>query len=181
MIIFDTETTGLPKAIASNNRHQPKIIEFAAIKLSDDDFRETDRIQFLINPKRKIPPEIIKITNITDSMLKDASFFEDKIDEIVSFFSGENNLIAHNLAFDKLMLELEFERAGRDDFEMPKNLICTVEQSFHIKGFRLKQSALFDLATDGLEFSGAHRAMNDVEALCTCALWMIDNNYIELK
>lgn len=181
MIIFDTETTGLPKAIASNPKHQPQIIEFAAIKLSDDDYKEVDRLHFLVNPKRRLPPEIVKITSITDSMLKDAPVFGEKIDELNLFFKDETNLIAHNLAFDKLMLELELERLGIDDFPMPSNLICTVAESFHVKGFRLKQSNLFGLATNGLEFAGAHRAINDVEALCTCTLWMIENNYIELK
>ena len=40
MIVFDLETTGLPKAEGSDLDIQPKIIEFGAIKIDDDEFKE---------------------------------------------------------------------------------------------------------------------------------------------
>ena len=46
MIVFDLETTGLPKAEGSDLDIQPRIIEFGAIKV-DDNFKEVDRFQFL--------------------------------------------------------------------------------------------------------------------------------------
>ena len=42
MIVFDLETTGLPKAEGSDLNIQPKMIEFGAINV-DDDFKEVDR------------------------------------------------------------------------------------------------------------------------------------------
>ena len=49
MIVFDLETTGLPKAEGSDLDIQPRIIEFGAIKV-DDDFNEVGRLQFLCSP-----------------------------------------------------------------------------------------------------------------------------------
>ena len=42
MIVFDLETTGLPKAEGSDLDIQPRIIEFGAIKV-DDDFNEVGK------------------------------------------------------------------------------------------------------------------------------------------
>ena len=47
MIVFDLETTGLPKAEGSDLDIQPRIIEFGAIKV-DDDFNEVGRLQVFV-------------------------------------------------------------------------------------------------------------------------------------
>ena len=44
MIVFDLETTGLPKAEGSELDLQPKIIEFVAIRFTDGNFEEYDRL-----------------------------------------------------------------------------------------------------------------------------------------
>ena len=49
MIVFDLETTGLPKAEGSDLDIQPRIIEFGAIKV-DDDFNEVGRLAVLCSP-----------------------------------------------------------------------------------------------------------------------------------
>ena len=55
MIIFDLETTGLPKAEGSDLDLQPRIIEFGAIKYNDDlihkgEMQEQERLEFFCNP-----------------------------------------------------------------------------------------------------------------------------------
>ena len=75
MIIFDLETTGLPKAEGSDLDLQPRIIEFGAIKYNDaligkGEMREDARLEFFCNPGHLLDPKIIKITGITDDMLK---------------------------------------------------------------------------------------------------------------
>ena len=49
LIVFDLETTGLPKAEGSDLDMQPKIIEFGAIKLTEE-LIEVDRLEFFCNP-----------------------------------------------------------------------------------------------------------------------------------
>ena len=49
MIVFDTETTGLPLTHSAPLESQPKIIEIAVIKL-DFDMNEVERFEALVNP-----------------------------------------------------------------------------------------------------------------------------------
>ena len=56
MIVFDTETTGLPLTHSAPLESQPKIIEIAVFKL-DFDMNEIERFEALVNPERPIPKE----------------------------------------------------------------------------------------------------------------------------
>ena len=85
MIVFDLETTGLPKAEGSDLDIQPRIIEFGAIKV-DDDFNEVGRLQFLCSPGFALDPYIIKLTKITDDMLEDKKPFLGYYKELCDFF-----------------------------------------------------------------------------------------------
>lgn len=180
MIIFDTETTNLIKAIAINDKHQPRMIEFAGIKLNDETLEEEERMSFFVNPLVPVPDFITKITNITTAMVSKAPPFSKRVEKLRGFFLGEKTLIAHNLSFDLGILELELKRIGVEDFPVPPNLQCTVEQSLHLENKRLNQATLYSYATGGKTFEGAHRAINDVEALAVCVKWMIGEGMIEL-
>jgi DNA polymerase III epsilon subunit-like protein len=81
MILFDLETTGLPKAEGSDLDIQPHIIEFGAIKL-DDELKEISRIEFLCNPGQPLEPIITKITGLTDADLKDERPFVAYYNEV---------------------------------------------------------------------------------------------------
>lgn len=172
MIVFDTETTGLPVAMNMPLDRQPHIIEFAAIKLDDDTLEEKDRIEFLCKPPISIPPIITNITGITDDKLKDEKPFSAYMKPLVNFFIGEKVLIAHNIDFDRKLLMFELSRMGMmTNFPWPPIHICTVEKTTFIKGHRLKLGELYEIAT-GNKIKDAHRAMNDVEALCASIAWL---------
>ena len=180
MIIFDTETTGLLKASIVDINLQPKIIELAAIKLDDQTLEEIDRIEFLVNPSSPIPKEIVKITGITDDILKDAKPFEYHYPALVDFFLGEKYLFAHNISFDIGMLKNDLIRIGRlTQFPYPPVQICTVVQTMQIKGYRLNLMAMHRHLF-GEDFKEAHRAMNDVEALTKCVKELIKTGVIKL-
>ena len=104
MIVFDLETTGLPKAEGSDLDMQPRIIEFGAIKL-DKDLEEVDRLEFFCNPGHELDPQIIKITGITDEMLKDEKPFVANYLSLCEFFLGEKTIVAQNLPFDRKILK----------------------------------------------------------------------------
>lgn len=178
MIVYDTETTGLPKPMGVPLNEQPQIIEFAAIKLDDKTLKEKDRIEFLIQPGVPLPPEIVKITGIQDVDLKDAKPFIHHLKTVVDFFLGERSMVAHNLGFDKALLKFELLRLDKEfAFPWPPDQWCTVEASYGIKNRRLHLSELHELAT-GKPHKGAHRAINDVEALCTCIRWLRKEGHI---
>jgi DNA polymerase III epsilon subunit-like protein len=78
-------------------------------------------------------------------------------------------VIAHNLSYDRDMLNIEFQRLGHF-IAWPPGL-CTVEQSVHYKGYRLNLTGLHEYLF-GQPFAGAHRARPDVEALTRCCVEM---------
>jgi len=180
MIIFDTETTGLIKANIVDLDKQPKIIEFAAIKLDDKTLEEVGRIEFLVNPKEPLDKFIVKLTGITDAKIKNEKSFEHHYEKLADFFLGEKYLLAHNIAFDMGMLKNDLARIGRlTQFPYPPIQICTVVQTFQIKGYRLNLSKMHQHLF-GEDFPEAHRAMNDVEALTKCVKNLINNQIIKL-
>lgn len=180
MIIFDTETTGLLKASIVDLDKQPKIIELAAIKLDDKTLEEIDRIEFLVNPQEPLDKVITKITGLTDEKLSGAKTFEHHYEKLADFFLGERYLFAHNIAFDMAMLRNDLARIGRQtQFPYPPKQICTVVQTFQIKGYRLNLSKMHTHLF-GEDFKEAHRAMNDVEALTKCVKELIKNQTIKL-
>lgn len=163
-LIFDTETTGLIKNSVVKIEKQPKVIEFFGA-IWDDETGEIEEHGFLINPGCKIPPEIVKITSITDEMVKESPTFFEVSEKIKALIESVDFVVAHNLAFDKVALTFEFVRGGFA-VKWPRG-ICTIEATEHINGYRLKLSALYEHLF-GESFDGAHRADADVRALVKC-------------
>lgn len=173
MIVFDTETTGLIGHPSLPLDKQPEIIELCAVKLDDTTLIETGRLDFLVRPSRlPLPPEITKITKITTEMVEREPSFARRLPLLQSFFCGESLCVAHNCAYDIGMLQLELRRLDRmHKFPWPYQQACTVELTTDLRGHRLKLGELYTIAT-GREIDGAHRAMNDVLALCDVVRWL---------
>ena len=170
MIVFDLETTGLPLAEGADLKLQPRITEFGEIKL-DEDLKEIDVIEFLVNPGIPLDPKITKITGLTDDMLKDQKPFIGRLDQIVAFFLGESFLVAHNLPFDRAILKFELERVGRIlSFPWPPEQICTVEVGETVWNKKRKLGDIY-LEVTGQEHKGAHRSIADVRALIEIVKW----------
>lgn len=180
-IIFDTETTGLQKATIVNLQQQPKIIEFAAIKIDDQTLEEKDRIEFLVNPQTPISKHITKLTGITNEKLIKAQPFVEHYETIRDFFVGEKYIVAHNLFFDIQMLKFDLERIGKlEEFPFPKINICTANQTIKLRGFRQNLGALFEYMFEVPMPKVAHRAMNDVEVLTDIFRELIKQQIIKI-
>lgn len=165
-IIFDTETTGLRLAQIVNINQQPKIIEFAAIKIDDNTLEEIERLEFFVNPQEIISAEITKLTGIKQSDLVDAKPFLHHFPALVKFFFGEKYVVAHNVDFDINMLKFELIRANRlTQFPFCPIHICTANQTMKLRGFRQSLGGLYEYLFERPMSKNAHRAMNDVEAL----------------
>ena len=85
----------------------------------------TDRFISLINPERKIDDFVVRLTGISNKMVRQAPKFYEVAKRIVEITEG-CILVAHNASFDYRILCLEFRRLG---FEYQRNTICTVEMS----------------------------------------------------
>jgi DNA polymerase III alpha subunit (gram-positive type) len=167
--VFDTETSGLIENRTLRLDRQPEIIEFYACAINLETGEMLDEFDTLIKPKKPVSDEITQITTITNDMLQDAEPFSKHANRIQGILERSPSVIAHNLAFDKDMVEIEFQRLSPGwHIEWPE-CICTVEQTNHIKGYRLSLSALHQTLF-GEPFEGAHRAKVDVQALLRCSV-----------
>ena len=168
VLAFDTETTGLIDNHTMKLTKQPEVIEFYGCLVDLSSGEVINEVEQLIKPSEKISAEITRITNITDEMVKDAPPFAQVQERIRIFIEGAPAVLAHNLSFDMEVLGLEMERLSAS-ISWPQIRICTVEQTVHLKGFRLSLANLHEHLFNE-PFPEAHRAKNDVVAMVRCAV-----------
>ena len=104
IVCFDIETTGLKVT-------QEAITEIGAVRLRNGEIVET--FQTFVDPERRLTPEIIGLTGITDEMLRGAPKLKDALTAFLAF-AGDAPLAAHNAEFD-----ISFIRAGCQKCSIP--------------------------------------------------------------
>jgi len=164
-LVFDTETTGIPKHPNAQDEVQPRIIEFGGA-LVNSDGEILKELNFLINPEQPLEDVITKITGLTDEDLADQPTFAERAPEILALFAEADALLAHNLPFDKTMMGLDIERAKVKEWIWPGVEICTVQEHADDWGRRPKLTELYEHYT-GEKLAQTHRAIEDVRALIT--------------
>lgn len=108
-VVFDLETTGL-------SSRTEQIIEIGAVKAVHGII--IDRFQTFVNPERKLPSNIINLTNINDNMLKDAPKIDEALQRFLEFI-GDAVLVAHNAVFDIAFLKEAMNRLGYPNLNNP--------------------------------------------------------------
>lgn len=169
-LLFDTETSGLIANHSVKIDKQPSVIEFYGCLADLSTGEIVNELDLLIKPPLPITAEITGITHITNDMLTGKPSFAALAEDIKDFIEDNraSALIAHNLSFDMEMTEIEFERLGLQ-IMWPPRLICTVEQTIHLKGFRLNLSGLHEFLFDE-PMKEAHRAKVDVVSMLRCCV-----------
>ena len=163
IIVFDTETTGLPLHPDAPLEKQPKIIELGAALL-DAEGKVVDTFSQLLHPGEPVTDEITKITGITNEMLVGAPKFIDVLPRLREFFGRAFAVFAHNLPFDRTLLRLDLRRAGCEDFPWPTAEYCTIGLHKSIWGRNMKMTELYEHALKK-PLPQTHRALDDVLAL----------------
>jgi len=173
-LVFDTETTGLIENLLVNSDRQPEIIEWASILVDIDSGEVVSEHETLVRPilsGGRLPADIVRITGITQDLVDGARPFSEVAEDIRRIVEAAPAVLGHNVRFDMEMVDLEFRRLKAPPVSWPAETICTVEQSAHYAGRRLKLSDLHKHVL-GETFPGAHRAMVDVRALVNVAIEM---------
>ena len=104
IVCFDIETTGLKV-------EREAITEIGAVVLKNGEI--TERFQTFVNPNRRLTPEIIGLTGITDAMLADAPQLKEALTAFLQFVNGRP-LAAHNAEFDISFIRAGCRRVGLD-------------------------------------------------------------------
>jgi DNA polymerase III epsilon subunit-like protein len=179
MIVFDLETDGLLGPSALPLEDQPKILEIGALALHAGTLQEVDRFHVLLDSGRPIPDVVTERTGISDKMVRGKPLFSEIYSDLVKFFFGHVELIAHNLAFDRGVLAGELQRMGKLlEFPWPPKHICTVERTEHFENKSLKQEYIYE-KIHGEAANQTHRALDDALQLATIVRWMHSPTPIE--
>ena len=156
-VAIDLETTGLEETA--------EIIEIGLCKVEHGEI--TDTLSYLIKPVYIIPTEITLITGIDNQMVADSPHFEDVRAEILDFI-GDNILIAHNVSFDRTILENHL------GYETP-NLWADTHDFAKVFLPTLTSYKLVSIGQElQIEASEHHRALADAE-ICAKALLIMLN------
>lgn len=181
-IIFDTETTGLPRdysAPVTDVHNWPRMVQLAW-QCHDASGDLIEAGSFIIKPEGfDIPFNAVKVHGITTECAQregqDLGFVLDRFEQAL----GQSRfLIGHNLEFDIKVVGCEFIRTGRDMTPLQKTVIDTKEESTNYcalpsgLGGKFKWPTLTELHQKlfGTSFSSAHSAIADVEATARCFL-----------
>ncbi len=150
--IVDIETTGGAHA-------NEKITEIAIIVLEENG-EIIESYETLINPLRRIPPHITRLTGITNQMVANSPTFEEVAYKI-NALTDQAIFVAHNVGFDYGFLQLEFSRIG---IEFKRRRLCTVKLSRAVfPGFRSYSLGNLIKRFD-IQVADRHRAMADTQA-----------------
>lgn len=170
-VLFDTETTGLTSSRLTREDRQPEVIDFYAARVDLATGEVLEELEFLCCPHRTpIHKKITEITGLTDEDLLNKFSFCHYSEQVKSILESAPAAIAQNASFDVEMIDMEMARC-KNNIEWPR-LICTVEETVHLRGHRLNLTALHQEMT-GQPFADSHRAKPDTQALIRVAaeLW----------
>jgi DNA polymerase-3 subunit epsilon len=156
--ILDIETTG-------GNFNEEGITEIAIYKFNGQTI--VDQFISLINPEKPIQEFVVRLTGISNKMLKNAPKFHEVAKRIIEITS-DCILVAHNTSFDYRVLKTEFDKLGYDYY---RNTICTVELSQQLMLDQPSYSLGKLSKSLGIPMSNRHRASGD--ALATVELFKL--------
>ncbi|MDR0957950.1 MAG: PolC-type DNA polymerase III [Clostridiales bacterium] len=171
-VVFDVETTGLDCS-------KERIIEIGAVKIESGEITAT--FSEFINPNMILPAEIVKLTGITDNMLKNAPPASEVIPRFLEFI-GECVVVAHNARFDVSFISAEAHRLG---VMFRNSSFCTLAAAQTL--FKSLPNHKLDTITKHLHIHLAnhHRAKDDAAATAEVFLKMrdifIEKNITSLK
>ncbi len=185
-LIFDTETTGLPKnfnAPVSDTDNWPRCVQIAW-QLHDEMGHLVSHDSYLIRPEGfNIPYDSERIHGISTALAESEgqplSLVIDKFREVL----GKTRfIVGQNIGFDMKVMGSEFFRQGLSGIleEFPVLDTCTEVTADLLKlpggkGGRFKLPTLTELHQYlfGVPFAEAHNATADVEATTRCFLELI--------
>jgi DNA polymerase-3 subunit alpha len=185
-LIFDTETTGLPKSWAapiSDTDNWPRCIQIAW-QLHDEMGNLIEHQDYLIQPDGfNIPYDAERIHGISTELAQQNGIqLKEMLEKFNSALSKAKYIVGQNVGFDVNILGCEFFRMGIDSpmSKMPILDTCTEVTASLLKlpggrGGKFKLPTLTELHQYLFNepFAEAHNATADVEATTRCFLELI--------
>lgn len=191
-LIYDTETTGLPKdfnAPLSDSDNWPRLVQLAW-QIHDEEGQLLEVKNYIVKPEGfTIPYNAEKIHGIsTKRALKQGMPLEEVLEEFEKDIAKARFLVGHNLSFDLNIVGAEHCRLNKGSELLKKEVIDTKDESTNFcaipgRGGRFKWPSLTELHEKlfGVAFEEAHNAAADVEATTRCFLELVRLSVIDHK
>lgn len=149
--ILDIETTG-------GQFNEEGITEIAIYKF--DGHEVVDQFISLVNPEIPIQPFVVKLTGISNEMLRSAPKFFEVAKRIIEITS-DCVIVAHNASFDYRILRTEFRRLG---YNFEAKTLCTVDLAKKLIPEQPSYSLGKLVRALGIPMADRHRANGDAMA-----------------
>lgn len=179
-LIFDTETTGLPRnynAPLTDSDNWPRIVQIAW-QLHDESGHLIEAKSLIVKPEGfTIPFSAAQIHHITtETALEKGIPLSEALLQFTAAIHKAKYACGHNIEFDKNIIGAEYLRLGSNDFVSPMPVIDTASETTEFcqlpggKGGKFKYPKLEELhrILFNREFAEAHNAGFDVEATARC-------------
>jgi len=178
-LVFDTETTGLPKnyqAPLDDFSNWPRLVQLAW-NLYDAEGNKWESYNYIIKPVDfVIPQEASAIHRISqEKALKEGVDIKEALEHFSRDVKKVEYLVGHNISFDESIVGSEFLRAGLNNPVLLTKKICTMKSSVAVCRFNngrgtYKWPNLSELYSFLFQkdFADAHDALVDVEACAEC-------------
>ncbi|MBR9775772.1 MAG: DNA polymerase III subunit alpha [Cytophagales bacterium] len=184
-LIFDTETTGLPRnynAPMSDLDNWPRLVQLAW-QLHDEKGKLISNNNYIVKPEGfTIPYNSEKIHGIsTQRALKEGHDLKKVLEIFEEDLKKTTFLVGHNIGFDISIVGAELLRTERPIVDLEKQALDTKDISTEFcaipggKGGKFKWPTLFELHQKlfGEGFGDAHDAAYDVDATAKCFFGLI--------
>lgn len=178
-LVFDTETTGLPrnwKAPVTDVNNWPRMVQIAWI-LYDNDGNELEADSYIIKPVGfEIPYEAQRVHGIsTVRALQEGEDLGFVLQRFTDAMDRAEYLVAHNINFDEMIVGAEFIRANVifNNMNNMKKLCTMVLSTDYCKipgnyGYKWPNLTELYFALFKIKFEEAHNAEADVRACAKC-------------
>lgn len=176
ILIFDTETTGLPIwKEPSDHPDQPHVVDIACDLFAGPE-NLIDRFDAIINPGVEIPTEASDVHGITTDLARDEGIDPgEALTRFLDMVGKADLIVGHNISFDIRMMRIMAARLRGEKWENPLPIFCTMRKSTnHCRILKAKprfsedwkMPKLTEAYTHffGEELADAHRARPDTDA-----------------
>ena len=178
-LIFDTETTGLPKnynAPVSDSSNWPRMVQIAWI-LYDKYGDEIESESYIIKPKGfTIPLDAVRVHGITtERAMAEGVELTTVLRKFIDVLDLSDYLVAHNMSFDERIVGAELVRENIYPNRSSRiKRICTKEASTDYckipgdYGYKWPSLTELHFILFKTHFDEAHNATVDVQACARC-------------
>ncbi len=182
-LIFDTETTGLPKdykAPLTDSDNWPRMIQLAW-QCHSIDGKFLFAKNHVIKPDGfTIPEHVTEVHGISNEIANEKGIdLKEALLDFVEDVQKSTCIVGHNISFDISIVGAELIRCGMPEIMTSAPQLCTMKESTLycaiLRNGKPKRPTLTELHTKlfGVAFKEAHNAAADVEATTRCFLELI--------